>query len=538
MNKKRAIVFGGVLLLMILVFFVWERGAVRTQKQIIETAETSVPAVPTKITTLRDGDTYELVIDEVQKTIDGQSYPMVAYNGSIPGPTLKVSQGDKVTVRVKNNGTVGTTLHAHGVRMANAFDGVPGVTQEEIVPGESFTYELSFPDAGVFWYHPHVRTDYALEAGLYGSIIVEPKEAGYWPPANRELSLMLDDIALDQNGILPFDKKTADHTLMGRFGNVMLVNGETNFETTVAMGEVVRLYLTNAANTRLFNFTLPSARMKLVGADAGRYAEEIWSDEILIAPGERRVVDVLFEQAGSFEMKHKTPGKTYPLGTVVVKEEVVTPDYRAVFTALRTNASVQEETQKLITTYFNQAPAKTVRLTLDMHSSMRDMLQGEGGHMGGGHMMGNGMLMSGDDGMGMGGRGEKYEWEDTMAAMNTASNADMMKWQLVDTKTNRANMEIKDWRFTLGDKVKIRIVNDPKSMHPMQHPIHFHGQNFLVLSTNGVKNEHPVWLDTALIANGDTVDILLDASNPGMWMVHCHILEHAESGMMLMYEVK
>jgi FtsP/CotA-like multicopper oxidase with cupredoxin domain len=113
----------------------------------------------------------------------------------------------------------------------------------------------------------------------------------------------------------------------------------------------------------------------------------------------------------------------------------------------------------------------------------------------------------------------------------------MMKWKLVDKTSDKANMDIKDWNFQVGDKVKIRIFNDPQSMHPMQHPIHFHGQRLMVLSTNGVRNANPVWVDTALVAKGDTVDILLEATNPGTWVAHCHILEHAESGMMFSYTV-
>ena len=152
-------------------------------------------------------------------------------------------------------------------------------------------------------------------------------------------------------------------------------------------------------------------------------------------------------------------------------------------------------------------------------------------------MMGDGGSMA-DQAMGMGDGGDSsYEWEDTMAAMNSRSTSAMLEWQLVDEATKKANMDITDWKFRRGEQVKIRIVNDPKSMHPMQHPIHFHGQRFLVLATKGVIEPNPVWVDTALVATGDSVDILLEASNPGIWMVHCHILEHAESGMMLPFMV-
>lgn len=488
-------------------------------------------AASSLIIDLKDGQSTDLTITPVQKTIAGRTVKMLGYNGSIPGPTLRVPEGSEITINLKNEGDIATSLHAHGVRMDNPFDGVPGVTQKEIAIGESFTYKLKFTDPGAFWYHPHVRTDYALESGLYANIIVTPKDSAYWSPVNREIPLMLDDIALDKDGMLLFDAKVADHTLMGRFGNVMLVNGETDYKLQAGQGEVVRLYLTNAANTRLFNFALPGAKMKLVGADVGRYEKETFVDQIMVAPGERRVVDVLFEQAGEYAMKHQTPEKEYTLGKVTVSSEVPTTSYGKEFAMLRTNSAVVSELEGLMNTYLSKTPDKSLNLSLDMNSEMR-----KGMPMGMHSMGGGGMAMSDKD-MGMGDDGDALEWEDTMASMNAQSNSNMMKWKLVDKTSDKANMDIKDWNFQVGDKVKIRIFNDPQSMHPMQHPIHFHGQRLMVLSTNGVRNANPVWVDTALVAKGDTVDILLEATNPGTWVAHCHILEHAESGMMFSYTV-
>jgi len=254
-------------------------------------------------------------------------------------------------------------------------------------------------------------------------------------------------------------------------------------------------------------------------------------DAVLVAPGERRVVDVFFEKSGEYTMKHQTPDKAYPLGNISVSAESIDPSYRSEFTVLRTNTTVVDELENLMTSYLLKTPDKSLNLSLDMTAEMRQ------GMPSGMHSMGGGMAMS-DKGMGMGDDGDALEWEDTMAGMNTTSYSSMMKWKLIDNATNKVNTDINDWKFQMGDKVKIHIFNDPQSMHPMQHPIHFHGQRLLVLSTNGVRNENPVWVDTVLTAKGDTVDILLDASNPGTWVAHCHILEHAESGMMLSYTVK
>lgn len=166
-----------------------------------------------------------------------------------------------------------------------------------------------------------------------------------------------------------------------------------------------------------------------------------------------------------------------------------------------------------------------------MGMQMQGMMQNNtGGHNmhGGGQMMPNSQMVA---------SGDPIEWEEDNTAMNSMSNPEMMKWVIQDEDTSKKNMDI-DWKFKVGDKVKIKITNDPNSMHPMQHPIHFHGQRFLVLSTNGKPNDNLVWKDTTLIQNGDTVEILVEMTNPGEWMAHCHIAEHLEASMMFGFKVE
>ena len=129
------------------------------------------------------------------------------------------------------------------------------------------------------------------------------------------------------------------------------------------------------------------------------------------------------------------------------------------------------------------------------------------------------------------------EWEDDMQMMNEMVKAGAVEWKIVDQDTGKANMDI-DWNFTVGDVVKIRITNDSGSAHPMQHPIHFHGQQFLVLDRNGAPQTNLVWKDTVLVPAGQYVDILLNITNPGDWMAHCHIAEHLEAGMMMNFQVE
>lgn len=489
--------------------------------------DTNFPeAKSSEVVTLKNGQSYNLTASIVSKVINGQKVKMLAYNDSIPGPLLKVPQGAEVTIHLKNNTDVPTALHSHGVRLDNQFDGVVDVTQKAIPVGGSFTYKVKFPDAGIFWYHPHLREDYAQESGLYGNYLVIPPKKDYWAEVDREEALFLDDILIENGKVASFSKEGADHTLMGRFGNVMLVNGSDNYLLNIKQGERVRFYVTNAANTRVFNFSIPNARMKLVGADNGKYEREEWVEAVTISPSERAVIEVWFDKGGNFQMVHKTPDKTYPLGTIAVQQQAVTTSYLLV---PRTNQDVIDILNPL-RSLFTKPADKRLTLTLQMGTS--DMSGNENSM--GGHMMGNGQMM-GNSQMSMG-EVQKIEWEDDMGMMNVESTTKTLKWKLVDLDTKRENVDI-NWRFRKGDIVKISIFNDDTSMHPMQHPIHIHGQKFLVLSTNGQRNQNLVWKDTALIQTEDTVELLVQMDNPGDWMIHCHIPEHMESGMMTLFKV-
>lgn len=476
---------------------------------------------------LKNGDAYDLEASYVKHNINGTEYKMLAYNGSIPGPIIKIMQGSEITINFKNNTDMPTLLHSHGVRMNNAFDGSQS-SQREIAPGESFSYKLTFPDSGIFWYHPHAREDYEQELGLYGSYLVAPKDVTYWSPVNKEVSLFLDDILIENNQI-NLSKQEADRTLMGRYGNVMLLNGQTNYSLEVKKGDVVRFYITNAANTRPFNFTIENTKIKLVGADNGAYEKDQWKDPVILGPSERAIVEVLFNKSGRYAIQNKTPDRIYQLGDVVVLNKDTDISYAKDFSQLKThNETIQSISA--FRNYFDKVPDKEVKLSMTMSGNMMNM-QGmghEGDMMPDGTMMGGSMMQQSPDGI---------EWDDTNQMMNQATTKDSILWEIIDKQTGKSNMDI-DWTFTKGQPVKIRIFNDPNSMHPMQHPIHFHGQRFLVLSDNGVNNTNLAWKDTAMIPSGHTVDILLDTSNPGTWMAHCHIAEHLETGMMFQFKIK
>src|SRR4029450_11447619 len=313
---------------------------------------------------LNDGDHFDLEIAPVAKRIGAETVRMLAYNGSIPGPTLKIPQGSTVTVRVTNRGDLEATVHWHGLRLENRFDGTHD-TEAPIPVGETFTYEVNVPDPGAYWYHPHIREDYGQEMGLYGNILVVSAEPDYWPPANREELLTLDDILIEDGKIAAFSESETTHVAMGRFGNVMLVSGEPDLELTAKRGEVVRFYLTNTANTRVFNVTLPGAQMKLVGADGGHYEHEEFVEEVLIAPSERVVIDVLFGEPRELTLEPRTPDRSYRLAGITVTGESPEPALAEQFQVLRTNPDMVAERER-ITPYLDAPPDKTLAFVAEM----------------------------------------------------------------------------------------------------------------------------------------------------------------------------
>jgi len=495
-------------------------------------------AVPPPVLHLDDNDVLPLSIRPVRNRIGDQPVRMLGYNGSIPGPLLHVRQGSEITVEVTNEADLEQTVHWHGLRLDNRYDGVPYETQKPIAVGGQFTYRLAFPDAGLYWYHPHVREDYGQEMGLYGQIIVEPADPDYWPPANRGIALTLDDILITEHGIPAFHRSGPTHTMMGRYGTVLLVNGQTEPTFTVARDEVVRLYLTNTANTRIFNVAIAGATLKLIGGDSGRYEREERVDSVIIAPSERAIVDVLFDIAGAAVLEHRTPGRASTLAAFTVTATDVETSFADAYRASRTATELAAE-RAALAAHLDREPDKTLAFAGEMDMGGHDMGGHDmGGHDVGGHDMG-GHDMGGHD---MGHMGhpdvsDGIEWEDTMPEMNLMANRSNMAWKIIDTADQAVNHAI-SWTFHVGDRVKIRLDNSTGSDHEMHHPFHIHGAGrFLILTRDGAVEPNLVWKDTVLVRAGEVVDILFDVTHPGRWMAHCHIAEHNETGMMFSFDV-
>jgi FtsP/CotA-like multicopper oxidase with cupredoxin domain len=315
--------------------------------------------------------------------------------------------------------------------------------------------------------------------------------------------------------------------------------------------------------------------LKLVGGDSGRVEHEELVEAVLLAPSERAVVDIPLEQPGELVLEHHTPDRSYRLATVAVAGGPVAST-AAEFSVLRRALELEAERQQLAA-WLAAPPDKVLALVAQMddpaampadagpvtyacpmHPEVTSQEPGRcpkcgmkllaaesvpkpaagadvaatedhgehavghdhGGHHGEGH-----------------GTAEGIEWEDDMIEVNRLTTTATMHWKFLD-RTSGADSPTIDWHFTVGDRVKIRLVNEMDSDHPMHHPFHLHGAGrFLVLARDGVPEPNLVWKDTVLVRTGQVVDILFDVSNPGLWMAHCHIAEHMQSGMMFSFNV-
>jgi len=497
-----------------------------------ETFDTSVEWLPevkkSEIIKLKDWDTYEMSAYAVKQEVGNRTIKRLSYNGMIPGPIIQVEKGAKIKLKFTNKLWIETTLHSHGLRLDDSkFDGLPTTMwgeQKPMKPGESFTYELDFPDTWVYWYHPHIREDYTQEMWLYGNYSVT--EEDYWNSVDKEEFMILDDFSTNDE----FYKDKVTKTLMGRFGNLMMINNDENYELKMETGDITRLFITNVANTRTFDFSILDSewnkqKFKLVWWDVWRIEKETMINSQIIAPAERYIVETYFNTPGVYTIN----SRDRVLWKIIIEWEAILWDKKSLkedskwiyyYTNLRENNEDYKYLRDNFDKFLKQKVDKKLRLTIWMNWM-------KGGMWGMGWMKMDEMEEDTDE----------IEWEDNMAMMNKMSNDQMMEWKLIDEQTKKENMDI-EWKFKKGDFVKVEIYNDPNSMHPMQHPIHFHGQRFVVLSRDGKPNTNLQWKDTTLVKNWEKIEILIEMTNVWTWMSHCHIAEHLQSGMMMTFRVE
>ncbi|MEP6565886.1 MAG: multicopper oxidase family protein [Mesorhizobium sp.] len=425
---------------------------------------------------------------------DGPHAAVWAYDGLIPGPTLRLRQGEPVRITVENGLDEDTTVHWHGIRLPNAMDGVPGLTQKPIRPGESFVYEFTPPDAGTFWYHPHADSLVQLGRGLAGGLIVEEAE----PVAvDRDLMWLLQDWRLATDGQIAAGFGSAmDAAMSGRVGNVVTINGTVPADQSVNAGERVRLRLTNACLARMMALRFEGHRPVVVAID-GQPCDphEPEDGRLVLAPAMR--IDVVLDMQGD-------PGKRYA---------VIDDFYDGLAYTLITLAY---DNAPPLRAHPLDAPVELPRNPLpepDLANAERQQIVLQGGMMGGGKLAGVGGMM----GMATPGMNGSPAWAINGMSMTGDGHAGMAP------------------QFTLkrGATCHLTMRNETAWWHPM----HIHGFSMLVLARNGSPVPHRQWQDTVLLAPKDTIECAFVADNPGDWMLHCHVVDHQMAGLMTMFRV-
>jgi FtsP/CotA-like multicopper oxidase with cupredoxin domain len=424
--------------------------------------------------------------------IVGRSQPLTdvwCYENRVPGPEIRVRQGERVRFVVRNNLPEDTTVHWHGIRLPNAMDGVPGLTQPPIRPGESFTYEFTPPDAGTFWYHPHANSLRQLGRGLAGALIVEEPTP---VSVDRDLVWVLSDWRLTSDAqIAPGFGNAMEAAMSGRVGNTVTLNGAVTDEVRVRAGERVRLRLVNSSLARIMALRFEDHRPVIVAID-GQPCDPHGPDggRVLLGPAMR--IDLVIDMQGE-------PGQRY---------QVIDDFYEGLSYWL--TKLVYEDKPPLRTRPLEQ-PLSLPRNPLpepDLAVAERHELRLQGGMMGGGAMTGMG---------GMRGMSHGASWAINGMSMTGDGHAGMPPLLTLQ----------------LGRSYVVTIRNETAWRHPM----HLHGFSFRVLSRNGSAVPHRQWADTVLVPPRESAEIAFVADNPGDWMLHCHVTDHQVSGMMTVLRV-
>ena len=395
---------------------------------------------------------------------DGPATRVWTYNGSVPGPLLDATVGDRVVVHFKNSLPEATTIHWHGVRVPAAMDGSLAM-QSPVQPGGSFEYSFTLKDAGLYWFHPHMRSDIQVQKGLYGVIRVRDRVE---PEADLEHVLVLDDVRLGPDGtITEYLDDTA--AMMGREGKMLLVNGVANARLAVDPGSLVRLRIVNVANARFFNLRLPGLKWHVIGVDGGLLPEAYDTETLLIAPGERYDVMLVVSSAPSTELV--VTNEPYDRG----HQSGGAPPMPLLTLAVSASAPLSGRSFPRTTRALERLPTRPADFPLDLD----EVVQGD---------------------------------------------------SVVFTINGAAYPNVPPIIVSSGDVRALEVKNTSE----MDHPFHLHGFFFQVIARNDVPPppEELANKDTIIVPAKSSLRLVSRFDEPGTWMYHCHILEHAEGGMM------
>ncbi|MBX9589271.1 MAG: multicopper oxidase family protein [Hyphomonadaceae bacterium] len=433
------------------------------------------------------GSSFKLIPKQVKAPLIGQPHPdtvVWAYNDLMPGPPIRVRQGDRLKIAVENQLAEETTVHFHGIRLPNAMDGVPHLTQTPIAPGREFIYEFDVPDAGTYWYHPH-QGSAQVGRGLAGALVVEEREP---IQVDRDVVWLLQDWRLRPDGQISNDfGNMHDITHSGRIGNTVTINGRVQETFAVRSGERIRLRLINAANARIFGLSFAGHQPRVIAIDGQPVEPHEPSDgTIILAPAMR--IDLILDMAAK-------PGERFQ----VLDSFYRGLEYRLIDLAYADTPYRERILDTAIALTPNAIPEP------DLNRAERHEVAFNGGMMG--------QMMMRDRGM---------------AGMNMRDMMQKGKVWFINGVAMLGHVMDPMLTLTRGRSYVLAMANETA----WWHPIHLHGHVFRVLSRNGAPTRHREWQDTVLMEPREKVEIAFVADNPGDWMFHCHILEHQDGGMM------
>ncbi|HEU4799389.1 MAG TPA: multicopper oxidase family protein [Gemmatimonadales bacterium] len=406
----------------------------------------------------------------------GVPTPVFSYNGTVPGPTLDLREGDNVTIRFRNELPVATTVHWHGFHLPFESDGSPF---HPVAPGETYEYRFTVPPgtAGTYWYHPHPdhSTGAQVARGLYGAIIVRAADDPL--AALPEQVLILSDNRLTPEGEIDFPDPHSMHGRRdrenGREGELLLVNGKVLPTLTIRSGEVQRWRVINASAGRSYRLALAGQTLLHVGSDGGLFERPVEVSELLVSPSER--VEFLVRGSGA-------PGSSTALQALPYDRYVP-----------QTRPENWNEVRNLATLEYTSEPPMTPP---PLPATLR-----------------------------------KVEPIDTTLA--TATRVIVLGQGLINGKV--MDMSRVDVSTTVGATEIWQVEN----VVGMDHPFHLHGFRFQVLDRNGVPEPFLSWKDMVNVPKHETVRFIVTYDDfPGKWMFHCHILDHEDHGMMGVLEIR
>lgn len=424
---------------------------------------------------------------EIEK---GKYLPVWTFNNSVPGPQVEVTEGDTVTIHLKNQLKVPIALHVHGVVLPNQMDGVPGMTQDAIQPGASFTYTFKANQAGTYWYHSHQDSLNQIGKGLYGSFIVKKKQ----DTVSSDHTLVIDEWSDPHTTVPESESNTlAINSNMGAY-NLYTVNGRSGDSIepiVVHQGDRVRLRLVHAGNmTQTLYINSDAYRVTATDGHDIDQPQTLSNGLLVIAPGERYDIEFTADTTGiqwigmvgdsSFAQSVRIPIVIEPQGSKRTLTEITEKmtSYQAQMTSIPA-----DHQQPLDLTTYGQPTTSEFGL-----KSVFD---------------------------------REYTLDLDMGVIDG---------KMSYTINQEAYPQVSQLKVQTGDAVKITLINESKNE---DHPMHLHGHSFEVLSKNGqALSGSSIWKDTINVRPGDTYVIAFRADNPGMWMVHCHELHHASMGMM------